>query len=144
MSPTSGMRRPPGVAALSGFFVAGAAIAGISWLWLVTRSRWLEPMWKVNPRARDAIAGMGPGGVLILAAVSIACAFAAFGLWRGRVWGHRIAIMLIAANLAGGLAVAVSARDPRALAGLPVAAAVLLYLTSGGVRRFFRAAPRPA
>ena len=130
--------RPAGITALSGFFLAGAAISGATWLWVVTRWEWLEPMWRINPPARDALSRMGTGGTLLFGLVPIACAAASLGLLRGRVWGHRIAVGLIGANLVGGLASAVLTKDPRGLAGVPVAAGVLFYLTTRNVRGFFR------
>ncbi len=134
--------RPAGITALSGFFLAGAAISGAAWLWVVTRWEWLEPMWRINPPARDVLSRMGTGGKLLFGLVPIACGAASLGLLRGRVWGHRIAVGLIGANLVGGLVSAVLTKDPRGLAGVPVAAGVLFYLTTRSVRGFFRHAAR--
>jgi hypothetical protein len=132
-------RRPGGITALSIFFGAGAAISLTSAVALVFPGSFLEPMWRLNPRARTAFAGLDPWAPVLLAVVCAACAAAALGLWRGRRWGHRLAIALIAINLAGDLVNVALGIEPRAIAGVPVAALILLYLGSARVRSFFRA-----
>jgi len=132
------MKRPAGVAALTFFFLAGCAASGISSLSLLNPGGFLELMWRLNPRARVVFAGMGGWGVLLLAAVCAACGLAAAGLWRGRRWGYGLAAGLIAANLIGDAVNGALGTEPRALAGVPVAAALLFYLSSRRVREFFR------
>ena len=99
-------------------------------------------MWRLNPRARTAFASLGPWAPVLLAVVCAACASAALGLWRGRSWGHRLAIGLIVVNLAGDLVNVALGIEPRAIAGVPVAVLILVFLVSARVRSFFR--PRRA
>lgn len=134
-------KRPRGVTALAVFFLAGSAISGVSSLSLLTRWSVLEPMWRLNPRAWEAFARIGGWGVVLLSVVCLACAAASTGLWRGARWGYRLAITLIAINLAGDAVNGVLGTEPRALAGVPIAAALLFYLSSRRVRAFFLAAP---
>src|SRR5215813_1800151 len=114
----------------------GSAIAGASCLSLLTPGGFLEPMWRLNPRAREAFAAMGAWGVVLMAVVSAACAFTAVGLWRGRRWGRLLAIIGITVNLAGDAINVILGTEPRAVFGLPIAAAILLYLFSRRVREF--------
>lgn len=43
----------------------------------------LEPMWRLNPRAREGFAGIGVWAIVLMCDVSVARASAATGLWRG-------------------------------------------------------------
>jgi len=130
--------RPWGITALSVFFVAGAIISFVSGVSLALPGSVLEPMWRLNPRAREAFAGMGAGAILLLGAVCLACALAAVGLWRSARWGHRLAVGILVVNLLGDVANTVLGTERRAVFGIPVVLAILAFLWSGRVRSFFR------
>lgn len=130
-------RRPPGVTALAGLFAFGTLASGLSAVSLLTPGGPLEPMWRLNPRAREAFGPMGPWAPLLLATVCLACAGSAYGFLAGRRWGYRLGIALLLTNLAGDLANAALGIEPRAVAGLPVVAAILLYLSSRKVKAYF-------
>lgn len=134
--------RPAGVTALAVFFGAGAVIAMTSCASLFYPGGILEPMWRLNPRARDAFSGLGAWSIVLLAAVALACAASAAGLWRGRRWGHRLAVLLISLNLAGDIVNLALGVDRRAAVGVPIAAGILAYLLSRRARAFFTPAPR--
>jgi len=137
MSRPEWSERPGGITALGIFFAAGAAISLVSCIALLFPGGVLEPMWRLNPRARAGFAGMGAWAPVLLTAVGIACAAAARGLWSGRPWGRRLAITLLAINLIGDAAYVILGTEPRALVGIPIAALLLLYLATGRVRAFF-------
>jgi len=134
--------RPPGVTALAGLFAFGTLASGLSALSLLTPGGPLEPMWRLNPRAREAFSPLGPWAPLLLGAVCLACAAAAYGFFAGRRWGFRLGVALLLTNLAGDLVNAALGVEPRAVAGVPVVAAILLYLSLRKVRAFFAEAPR--
>ena len=90
--------RPGGITALSIFFLAGAAISLTASLSLLRPNSFLESMWRLNPRAFENLSSLGLWAVLLMATVSVFCAAAAIGLWRGSRWGHWLAIGLIATN----------------------------------------------
>src|SRR5215211_3026945 len=96
--------RPRGITALSVFFAAGFLIALTSAVSLLCPESFLEPMWQLNPRARTAFASMDTWAPVLLITVSAACGAAAFGLWRGRRWGYRVATGLLIVNLIGDVA----------------------------------------
>ena len=129
--------RPAGITALSAFFVFGACMSFISFVSLLFPGSFLEPMWQLNPRAHVAFAGMGAWAVVLMCAVSMACASAALGLWRGTRWGYRLAFALLAINLLGDIVNVLTGTEPRALVGVPIVVSILLYLLSKRVRRFF-------
>jgi hypothetical protein len=72
--------RPIGITALSIFFLVGAAISFISSVSLLFPGSFLEPMWQLNPRAHEAFIGIGAWAIVLMCAVSVACASAAVGL----------------------------------------------------------------
>ncbi len=131
-------KRPAGVTALSIFFMAGSLICFIATLSLLLPKSFVEPMWRLNPRARAGFAVMGQWAIVLLFTVGVSCAAAAIGPWRGSRYGHRIAFGLIAINLVGDLINTLLGIEPRAIVGVPIALAILLYLASNRVRIFFR------
>jgi hypothetical protein len=132
--------RPVGITALSIFFLAGALISLTAGLSLLFPNSIIEPMWRVNPRGHQGLVRIGLWGVALLFAASVSCAAAAVGLWRSARWGHRVAVTLIAINLLSDVANSVLGAEPRAVVGVPIAFALLLYLMSKRVRRYFAAA----
>lgn len=129
--------RPVGIMALIIFFLAGTMISLLAGLSLVVPAAFFETMWRLNPRAHDSLTRIDPWSFVLMFAVSISCASAAIGLWRGARWGHRVAVSLIAINLLADVANVLSGTELRAIVGVPVAAAILIYLMSARVRRFF-------
>ena len=99
-------------------------------------------MWRLNPRGREGLGTLGPWGAALLGAASLACALSAAGLWRGARWGRRLAIAVLVVQLAGDLLNVVTGVDRRAAFGLPVALALLLYLSGRRVGAYF-GGPRP-
>jgi len=131
------VKRPAGIAALSVFFGFGAAMAGIAAASLVFPGTFLDPMWRLNPRARTAFDALGIGAPLLLAVVSLACGLACAGLWRHRRWGYWMAVAVLGFNLAGDLVNTIAGVEPRAAIGIPITAALLLYLSTRRVRGWF-------
>jgi hypothetical protein len=129
--------RPYGITALSCFFLLGFLFSLIAAVSLVFEGSFLEGIWRLNPRAHERLIHFGLWASILLFVVAAFCAAAAFGLFRGKLWGHRIAVLLISINLFAGLANAVSGTEPRAIVGVPIAGAILIYLLSRRVRLYF-------
>ena len=99
-----------------------------------------DSLWRLNPEARLAFQSLGSWSFVLMLTVGTACLLAALGLWRGAVWGTRLALTILSVNLIGDLANTLLRRDYRALIGLPVGAAMIFYLVrSGGWSKDFRA-----
>ena len=81
---------------------------------------------------------MGRWAIVLLAAVGTSCATAAIGLWRGAIYGYRFAFVLITVNLIGDIINTLLGIEPRAIVGVPIALAILIYLVSKPVRLFFQ------
>ena len=88
----------------------------------------LDLLWRLNPEARLAFQSLGKSPALLMVVVGAGCAFAAVGLWRGALWGTRIALAIVSINIAGDLFNALVRRDYRSLIGLPIGGAIILYL----------------
>lgn len=129
--------RPVGITALSIFFLFGATASFVSFVSLLFPGSFLEPVWRLNPRAREGFAGMGVWAIVLMSAVCIACASAAVGLWRGARWGYWLAVALLAINLLGDIINVVLGIEPRAALGIPIVLAIFAFLMSRRVRRFF-------
>src|SRR5437763_6899933 len=134
---TKSQSRPFGITALSIFLILGAAISFTVFISLLFPGSFLEPMWRLNPRAREAFASVGAWAVVLMCAVCLSCALAAVGLWRGARWGYRLALALLVINLLGDIANVILGTEPGAIAGVPIVIAILTYLMSRRVRRFF-------
>jgi hypothetical protein len=123
---------------LSLFFAFGAVISFTSLVALSWPDGFLEPMWRINPRAREQFDTMGPWALVLMGIVSATCATASLGLWRGTRLGYILGLTLLTVSLLGDLANAVLGLEPRAWVGVPMAALLLVVLATGRARGFFR------
>jgi hypothetical protein len=125
---------------LAAFFAFGAMMCALVLALLLFPSSPLDSVWRVNPEARLAFRSLGNWSFLLMLSVGIACLFAAIGLWRGTVWGTRVALTILSINIIGDTVNALFRNDYRALIGLPVGAAIIFFLVrSGGWSKGFRA-----
>jgi len=131
------MRRAVGLTLLTAFFVFGALMAFLAFLGPLLTGGFLEPIWRVNPDAYRALTDLGAWGMLLMAAVAIACALAAIGLWIQAQWGRRLAVGILAINLLGDVMNAVTRGDLRTLIGIPIGGAMIFYLRKSRTRAQF-------
>ncbi len=134
---TKAEARPIGITALSLFFLFGAGASFVSSISLLFPGSFLEPIWRLNPRARSGLGGMGVWAVILMGAICLACASAAVGLWRGARLGYWLAVCLLAINLFADILNVFLGTEPRAVIGIPIALAILAFMMSRRVRRFF-------
>jgi hypothetical protein len=111
------------------FFVFGACMCALTIVLLVMPGTSLDVLWLANPEAHAAFGTHRAAATALMLAVSAACASAAFGLAKRARWGRRLAMEIIAVNLAGDLAGAAVRHDARPLIGLPIAGAMLWLLS---------------
>src|SRR5438128_842469 len=117
MMTANSQSRPAGITALSMFFLFGAAISFTVFISLLFPGSFLEPMWRLNPRAREAFASIGIWAIILMSAVCVSCALAAAGLWRGTRRGYQIALALLVINMLGDIANVILRTEPGAMAG---------------------------
>jgi hypothetical protein len=127
-----------GITALTVFFLAGAAISLTAGVSLFLPDSFRESIWRLNPRAHEKLTSLGVWGSILLTTVSALCAAAAIGLWRRLRWGYWITVCLIGINLIANVTNVLLGTEPRAIVGIPIAAAILAYLMRKKVREAFR------
>jgi hypothetical protein len=135
---TSHTRIPGGIKALSIFFFVASGIAFTALVSLLFPGGYLDPIWQINPRGHDVFITLGNWSFLLLGVLYAACLSAGIGLWQGRRWGYILAASVLTVNLIGDLVNAILGTEPRALAGVPIVAAILVYLMTRRVRTVFR------
>jgi hypothetical protein len=125
------------VTALACLFGLGTLASGLSMISLLTPGGALEPMWRLNPHARESFARMGFWAPMLLGVVCLACSASAYGFFTGKRWGYLLGVVGLLLNLMGDVINAALGIEPRALVGVPVVALILWYLVSRQVRDFF-------
>jgi hypothetical protein len=131
-------RLPVGIVLLIGLFSIGACASFISAVSLTFPGSFLEPIWKLNPRAREGFSQMGGWSIVLMSVVCAACISTTVGLWRGRWWGYWLALLMLMTNLAGDLINVITGTEPRAAVGIPVVLFILAYLLRYQNRDRFR------
>ena len=110
-------------------------MSGLAAMMLIYPGSVLDALWRLNPRAHDSLHAMGVWAVALMLSACFACAGAATGLKRRRLWGFWIAVAILGINFVGDLVNAVFAHDWRTLIGLPIGIIMLAYLLAN--RRIF-------
>ena len=109
-------------------FVFGVTASLISVISLTFPGSLLEPVWKLNPRAREGFARMGGWSILLMSLVCVTCLVTAIGLWRGFRWAYWLAVLVLTINLVGNVINVLVGTDRRALVGIPIVLLLLTYL----------------
>ena len=112
-----------------------AFLAGTTLVWPGTA---FDHAWALNPRAHRELAPFGwMIGIpfLLLGATLLA---AAVGWFRRRLWGWRLAVVLIAAQVIGNIINLFLGRIAEGATGFVIATALLAYLLLPRVRIVFR------
>ena len=120
--------RPFVVTVLIVLFVIGVTASLISVISLTFPGSFLEPVWKLNPRAREGFARMGGWSILLMSVVCVTCLVTAIGLWRRLRWGYWLAAIVLTINLVGDVINVLVGTDRRAIVGIPIVLLLLVYL----------------
>ena len=120
--------RPFGITALTILFVIGTAASFISAVSLTFPGSFLEPVWRLNPHAREGFDRLGIWAIVLMTVVCIACICTAIGLWRGLWWGYWFAVLMLVLNLVGDLVNVLMGTEPKAIVGIPIVVLILAYL----------------
>ena len=113
---------------LASFFAFGVSICLLTIALLLFPGTALDELWRLNPDAHAVFQAIGGWSIAIMLLVGTACLIAAIGLWRGTLWGTRVAILILVVNMIGDLSDALLNYNFRTLIGLPIAAAMIVYL----------------
>ena len=127
--------RPAGITFLSVLLFVGMLVSFTAALSLLEPGTALESVWRINPVERESMEEMGGWAAPALLVVSGACALAGVGLWRRKAWGRRLAAGVLAVTLAEDFVSVFLRGDARALIGMPVVGALMIYLLSRRAKR---------
>ena len=119
------------------FLCFGALMAALAGSTLVWRGTVLERVWALNPVAYQQLTLFGRwiGGMFLL--LSAVLALAARGWFSRRRWGWMLTIAIMAMQALGNLINILRGDLLRGGFGFLIAAALVLYLLSNGVRAAF-------
>lgn len=127
-----------GMKVLVGFFVFGTCACAVTVAALLLPGSAMDLVWRANPEALTGFQKIGrPLSLLLMLVVGTACAIAAVGLARQKVWGRWLAIGILIVNLAGDTINALVRHDPRTLIGLPIAGLMIWYLVKSAREALF-------
>jgi hypothetical protein len=110
------------------FFAFGAMMCALTVGLLLFPGGPFDALWRLNPDARLGFESLGRWSFVIMVVVGTACLAAAIGLWRGALWGTRLALAIFAVNITGDIMNVFFRQDYRALIGVPVGALMIFLL----------------
>jgi len=129
---------PHGITGVGIFLLFGTVMAFLAGTTLVWPGTALDHAWALNPRAYRELAPLGRMiGIpfLLLGAILLA---AAVGWFRRALWGWRLAVALIAAQVIGNIVNLFLGHIAEGATGFVIAIALLVYLLLPRVRAVFR------
>jgi len=129
---------PRGITGVGIFLLFGTAMAFLTGTTLVWPGTALDHAWALNQRAHRELAPLGRMiGIpfLLLGATLLA---AAVGWFRRALWGWRLAVALIAAQVIGNIVNLFLGHIAEGATGFIIATALLAYLILPRVRILFR------
>ena len=115
----------------------GTVASLVSLLSLAFPGSFLEAVWRLNPHARAAFAGIGSWALVLMSVVCVACTLSVIGLWRRLRWGYWLAIVMLIGNSVGDVINVILATERRAIIGVPIAVLLLFYLSRRRTREYF-------
>jgi hypothetical protein len=130
-------RSTAGITAVGIFLFFGAVMAAFAGATLIWRGTVLDRLWAFNMPAYERLAPLGAiaGPVFLLLSAALACA--AVGWFKRRLWGWRLATIVILVQALGDLINLLRGDFIRGGIGLAIAGLLLFYLLRPKVRSFF-------
>ena len=128
---------PRALTAIGIFLIFATCMASLAAITLTFPGTPLDLAWKLNPRAYADLKPLGPiiGIPFFLLAYSLG--MSAFGWFRRRLWGWRLATIIIAMQILGDIIDTASGHLLQGLVGATIASALLFYLVRPAVRSAF-------
>ena len=130
-------RGPFGLSAMGVFLIFAAVMATLAGVTLVWPGTVLQRMWTLNPRAYERITPFGKVAGIAFLLLGMVLSIAAIGWRRRTLWGWRLAVIVIAAQVLGDGVNICLGRFVEGGIGATVSGALLFYLLRDRVRSAF-------
>jgi hypothetical protein len=126
-----------GFTAIGVFLFFGAMMASLAAATLLWRGSALDRIWALNPIAYKQLAPLGRTVGILFLLLGAALATAGIGWFRRRLWGWRLAVVIIATQALGDVANCVRGDLLRGGIGVIIAGALLLFLLQPEIKATF-------
>ena len=133
----TGLDVAPGFTAIGVFLFFGAVMASLAATTLLWGGTVLDRVWALNPVAYKQIVPLGGAVGILFLLLGAALTAAGIGWFRRRLWGWRLAVVIIAIQVLGDLVNCVRGDWLRGGVGIVIAGALLLFLLQPRVRTTF-------
>jgi hypothetical protein len=129
--------KPPGFTAVGIFLLFGAIMASLAGTTLTWRGTPLDRLWDLNPMAYKQLAPLGITVGIFFLLLGAALTTAGIGWFRRRVWGWRLAVVIIATQVLGDVVNCVRGDFLRGGTGVIIAGALLMFLLQPKIKATF-------
>ncbi len=129
--------KEPGFTAIGIFLFFGAIMATLAATTLLWRGTALDRLWTLNPTAFKQLAPLGRIVGILFLVLGAALITAGIGWFRRRLWGWRVAVVIISMQVLGDVVNCVRGDWLGGATGVIVAGALLLFLLQPRIRAAF-------
>jgi hypothetical protein len=126
-----------GMTAIGIFLFFGAVMASLAGTTLIWQGTFLDHLWTLNAPAYRQLSPFGKTVGIPFLMLSAAMAAAGVGWFARRIWGWRLAVVIIATQVLGELASIFVGHFVRGAVGVTIAGGLLFYLLRPEVRGAF-------
>jgi hypothetical protein len=130
-------RKARGFTAIGIFLFFGALMAGLAAITLLSPGTRLDRLWVLNQMAYKRLAPLGSTVGILFLLLGVALTTAGVGWFRRRLWGWRLAVVIIATQVVGDVVNCVRGDLLRGGTGVIIAGALLLFLLQPKIRATF-------
>jgi hypothetical protein len=129
--------KTPGFTAIGIFLFFGASMASLAAATLLWRGTALDRLWTLNPTAYKQLAPLGRIVGIFFLLLGAALITAGIGWFRRRLWGWRLAVVIISTQVLGDVVNCARGDWLHGGTGLIIAGALLLFLLQPRIRAAF-------